>query len=351
MKAKYALLFLLAFFISSCIYEDAPEVLWNEAKYDPHVIIKSNNHLAFPDLINYNDTWYVTYRESDAHIHGSFSKIIVLKSKDFINWEQCNVYEKVGWDLRDPKFSYNEITDSLFLHIHSTNEIGTERMGYGTIRKNQYFVFNKNYNRFEVNEGELKSTDEYKNYWLWRPYWYNNNLYVSAYRSGNNLFYKYDNINKEPIIIGKMNGEAINETTFRVYNNKLYFIARRNNEDALFGSLNENLDSLKNIKTSTFIPFEYNILKIGQLGGPNMVIHDSIAYIGGRSELSSIDRTIIYKYSILSKEIDILVVLESYGDNSYPGMVLIDNTIYGIYYTQNNNYNGYEIKGFKIPLK
>lgn len=101
---------------------------------------------------------------------------------------------------------------------------------------------------------------------------------------------------------------------------------------------------------SASVNVDTDTLPIGQLAGPNMILHNNIAYIGGRTKIDEVDRTSIYKYSLISKEIDLINALESYGDNSYPGMVLINNVIYGIYYTQNKNFNGYEIKSFKFEL-
>jgi hypothetical protein len=347
---KFIFFSFLVIFLSSCIFDDSPIVSWNEEEHRQNIILESANHLAFPDLIKYKDSWYVVYRESDAHVNGSFSKINVLKSNDFVNWFECNTYEKKGWDLRDPKFSLNDKNDHLYLHIHAANEAGTNDLKYATIRENYYIKFDRRYNRFEEFETKkLINHKGYFNYWLWRPYWFENNLYVSGYLGMNNIFYKYNSIDSNPVIINRIEGYNFGETTFRVYNNRLYFLSRRIN-DTVFGSLTIDMDSINKITEPTIVSKEVEIFQIGQLGGPNMVICDSIVYIGGRSRIKDIDRTAIYKYSLINKKIELLYTLESYGDNSYPGMYLIDNIIYGVYYTQNKNFNGFEIRSFKIAV-
>lgn len=97
--------------------------------------------------------------------------------------------------LRDPKFSYNEMTNSLYLHFHVVNEKGTLSTNYGATRKNYYAPFDKN--KFKFNEErfyELKQPQNLSNFWLWRPYWYNNNLYVGGNNSGKLIFLRYSNI-------------------------------------------------------------------------------------------------------------------------------------------------------------
>jgi len=338
------------FIFTSC-FTDVPEVEVNSS-YQSNIIISNENHLAFPDIIEYNDTWYVSYRESDAHVNGTFSKIIVLKSNDFLIWEQCNIFELPGYDLRDPKFSYNEMTDSLYLHFHITNENGTLSKEYGSERKNIYVEFDKLKNIFNEKEyQELKQAPNFPNYWLWRPYWYNNKLYVGGYKTGTVNLLKYESINSVPIIISQIIGDGIGESTLSVYNNKMYILSRRR-DDALFSVLPVKMDSIKKIKNNVLLPItDSKILSIGPLGGPNMILFDNFVFLGGRSvDGAKKDRTMFYKYYPLKDEIQHYETMISYGDNSYPGMMLKDNYIYGVYYTQNSSLNRLEIRSFVINI-
>ena len=228
-------------------HTDVPEIEKNNND-ELNIIVSSNEHLAFPDIIYYKDEWYVSYRESDAHVHGLFSKIYVLKSRDFVNWINCNTYEIPGYDLRDPKFSFNEITDSLYLHFHVTDEIAALSKNYGTLRKNYYVEYDKLKKVFKDKEyRELNQAPNFPNYWLWRPYWYNNKLYVGGYKSGKVNLLKYESVNSEPIIISEINGNWLSETTLSVYNNQMYILSRRTH-DTSFSKLPVDIDSRKHQK-------------------------------------------------------------------------------------------------------
>ncbi|MDN5291009.1 MAG: hypothetical protein PWQ06_1248 [Anaerophaga sp.] len=343
--------FFLLFFSSSCITGKTEEIEWNITEYDGNIVIESSQHLAFPDLTYYGGNWYVTYRESDAHVLGTYSKIKVLQSANFKNWTECNSFEIPGYDLRDPKFSYNEVTDSLYLHFHVVNEKGTLSANYGSFRKNYYVPFDKN--SFKFNDQrfyELKQPQNLSNFWLWRPYWYQQNLYVGGYNNSRLVYLKYSCITTEPVIFSELKGQSIGETTLKIFNNRLYSISRRKN-DTLFGELTIPIDSLGKVIIPSKIPIDTISIPIGQLSGPNMVILDSIVYLGGRSkDDTNTDRTIIYQYSLRDKNLKKIETLISYGDNSYPGFFLLGNTIYGIYYTQNRSYNKYQIRSFSLNV-
>jgi hypothetical protein len=345
----YPLIFFI-FLFSSCSDKVSEIQIKSSSKNLSNIVVSSENHLAFPDIIKYKDEWYVTYRESDAHVHGSFSKIKVIKSLDFLSWEECNTFEIQGYDLRDPKFSFNEITDSLYLHFHVTDEIGTLSANYGTIRSNLYVEYDKIKQKFNDEKlHELQQASGFPNFWLWRPLWHNNVLYVGGYKTGRVNLYKYKGINSKPIIISEITGGGISETTISVFKNQFYFLSRRE-FDTPFFRLSVDMDSIESINSNILLPIlEINILPIRSFGGPNMLVIDSIAYIGGRvSDNFGVPRTMIFRYSFIDKTLEPIITLQSYGDNSYPGMHLMDYFIYGVYYTQNESLNRFEIRSFVI---
>lgn len=333
----------------SCLYDIPEDIEWNTDNYEPGVVISSSNHLGFPDLVFYNNVWYVSYRESDDHGSTSTrSSIRILKSIDFKKWEEINVYEMQDYDVREGFFSYDELTNNLYLHIHYCNFTG--KLGdYGDIRNNVFIHFDNSTNKFEeqndfkrilLPEGGTRDL-------LWMPLWHKGNMYATGYSKGNVRFYIFSDINKEAIIFSSFSENLSTETTLKFYNDQLYALMRRRS-DVLFFTFSDVTKALTNNIEQTTIPFETTLLNIGELGGPNMVIKDSIAYIGGRSkDENGIPRTTIYKYSLKNKEIELYERLISYGDNSYPAMILQDDRIYGVYYTKKNDYRGgYQIRSF-----
>lgn len=304
-----------------------------------NIVISSKNHLAFPDLISHDNIWYLTYRESDAHVFGTFSKIKVLKSIDFIHWTKINNFEFPIYDLRDPKFSFNEQDNKLYLHIHAANTIGQ----YGATRKN--FIVDFDEKKLAFTGDSLKNIismpEKTNNDWLWRPTWKNGQMYVGGYSKGKLRFYKYKDLNKTPLIFSHLEGNSPTETTLSMTTDSTYFIVRKGNE-ASFGIANTseimNFDSL-----SSLVNIDWRSLPFPELGGPNMVIYDNKAYIGGRMPNT---KTAIITYSITNNKIEKVDELYSFGDNSYPGMIIKDGILFGIYYTQSENSQTFQIRTF-----
>lgn len=61
-------------------------------------------HNAFTSLTSYKNEWFITFRESSAHVPGTDGAVRVLVSKDGITWESAALITEAGLDLRDPKF-------------------------------------------------------------------------------------------------------------------------------------------------------------------------------------------------------------------------------------------------------
>ena len=286
MKCKfYVLILLFSSFFYSCLVDIPEEITWNTDSYEPNVITSSSNHLGFPDLTYHKGTWFVTYRESDDHV-GTFSKIKVLKSNDFKEWKVCNTFELYGWDLRDPKFSYDDVKDSLYLHVYAANQKGTINNLYGSIRHNYYFKFDNLLKSFDIDGEQLLEINlpvDVPSYWLWDPIWYKGDMYVAGYRNDNVRFYKFSSLNSTPQLFAYIRGNGVTETTLQFYNGSLYALIRRWN-DALLGEVIlpvNNLDVSASINDESSFYWTEKFSQLKALGGPNMVIADSVIYIGG----------------------------------------------------------------------
>ena len=294
-------------------------------------IVVSKNHLSFPDLVYFNNMWYVVYRESDGHI-GTYSIIKVLKSKDFDKWEEIFSYELSGWDLRDPKFSLNQSYNKLYLHFHSTTF-----KNYGVQRENLYIEYNQQINNFSKEEADIKKIvvpTNYENIWLWRPEWNNGVLYCIGYNPNiikGVVLFTYPTITAtNPNITPLLDHLGATEGTIRFNNDQVYCLIRRNSNDAILGEYNIK-------KTSDFS--WNNIISLYDFGGPNMVLSDDFIFLGGRKNDSLFIGRLKLKDS--NNSIEELEKLPSMGDCSYPGMVLFNNMLYIAYYTQKDN--GYAI--------
>jgi hypothetical protein len=327
MKPNILLMYLLQLLFISC----ADEIETTITNSNEDVVITSSQHLGFPDLTWYHDYWYITFRISDAHVGGTYSKIMVLKSPNFKTWEENSIYESPEFDLRDPKFSYNEKTDSLYLHFHGASIKDT----YGQIRKNIYLNYSdKIYEKYNSIERfkELALPQEYKFDWLWRPIWHEGKLFAGGYRHDQFRLYQYNNINELPIILKSIN-VGLGETTIRIKDNEIYLLSRNKSAGILSHS---TLNSLNFQSVSLFTQ---------ELGGPNFIIRNDTLFLGGRLNKT----TSIFSYPINSEIHDLNLLYEfpsKYPDCGYPGLFLKGKTIYGVYYTVSILDEGFQIKNF-----
>lgn len=322
-------LYLFQMLFASCD-QDIESIIFDK---NEDVVISSSQHLAFPDLIWYHDFWYITFRLSDAHVNGTYSKIKVLKSSDFITWEESSNFEYPDFDLRDPKFSLNTETDSLYLHCHGASTIGV----YGQTRKNLYINYTDEIygvNKKIVSFRELPLLKEFKYDWLWRPIWNEGKLYVGGYRHDQFRLYQYNNINDTPVILKSLN-EGIGETTLRIKNDRIYFLSRKKAAGILGNSLISSFD------------FQWESLFTQELGGPNFIIRNDTLFLGGRLNST----TSIFSYPMNKESYELNLIFEfpsKYPDCGYPGLYLKDNIIYGVYYTVSLKDEGFQIKTFKL---
>lgn len=331
--------FLSVFFFWSCSKEDL-ELIKSGGK---DIVATSYHHLAFPDLVRVDNTWFLTYRESDAHVNSSFSIIKVLKSHDFINWTEINSFELHGYDLRDPKFSYNDLDGMFYLHIHAVSSVGNytkERRNLITSFDNVNMIFHQDLN------SKLELSERFSNDWLWRPEWEDGAMYVGGYSDGVFRLYKYDNINELPHLLYTLSDDFCTESTIRFQDDKIVAIVRGTKKTFLGTALKASINSLKGCRES--LPINWQYLAIADLGGPNMVILDDVAYIGGRVKDG---KTGLIVYSLRDNKIESTKIFNSYGDNSYPGLVLHNDCVYGVYYTQSKSLNKYIIRTFIYPIK
>lgn len=287
----------------------------------------SNSHLAFPDLIRYHDKWYITYRESDGHLQGKYSKAKVLCSSDFENWAEIYEIEIAGYDIRDPGFTYNSETDSLYLHFHSV-EMGGE---YGTIRSNQYITYDNEKQTFSGEIKKIVMPRGYENEWLWKPIWHNGKLYSGGYNAKKGVrVYCYDSLESETPQITQIHNEGT-ETAIHFFNGSIYYLIRGKKS---YLGISNGEEVTKNIR--------YIDLKINEFGGPELLVNRNTIYIGGRVGIG----TSLMLININKFDLGYFIDLPSSGDCSYPSFEIHNSLLYGVYYSE-----GSKIITFTINVK
>ena len=62
-------------------------------------------HNAFPDMVRFNNQWYLAFREADSHDVSSDGNVQVIRSTDGVTWEPVVEFDRIGEDLRDARLT------------------------------------------------------------------------------------------------------------------------------------------------------------------------------------------------------------------------------------------------------
>lgn len=120
----------------------------------------------------------------------------------------------------------------------------------------------------------------------------------------------------------------------------------------MFGIIPDVDSIMKDLEEDISLKIDWEYLSdIPDFGGPNMIIYKDIAYIAGRLSKDKERTTTLFEKNVNDKGIFLKQTLYSFGDNSYPGMCLVDNKLYMVYYTRDDSLKNYLIKTTIINIE
>lgn len=283
-------------------------------------------HCAFPDIVRWNDAWYVTCREGTGHVpgdNGSNGVIRVIRSEDGLQWTSFARITETGIDLRDPKLSIAPDGRLMLLMGGSLYE-GRTRLSCRTRvafldRKTQVFSM-----PIPVRIDEtIRTQDD----WLWRVTWHDGSGYGVVYQpdgeggSRTHLVRTTNGVDYEHVTTFALEGRP-NESTVRFAPDGEAFVVVRNEKGP--GHLGR-------------APAPYThwaFQSVGwRLGGPNLIRTPQGTWILGTRD--SRKRPAHTAIGTLSEEAVFTprFVLPSGGDTSYPGFAIADEELFTIYYS------------------
>ncbi len=203
-----------------------PEVIYPSQE----VIISeiTSKHLAFPDLIKFEENYYACFREADSHVaYQDFGKIRILKGNFDENekkwdFENAGLISKERFDLRDPRFfidHHNNLRIIMGASKINEEDETTEMVPHVATLTNKIW---------QISEAKADATGKGpKGQWIWRVTWnpHDNHGYALSYGQNKTLslmktsdgfeFIKIADIGHEPLtdlseatIRFKANGEA-----------------------------------------------------------------------------------------------------------------------------------------------
>jgi hypothetical protein len=309
--------------------------IWDEGK-----------HNAFTDLIRWNDCWWCTFRESDAHVGGD-GVIRILSSADGVKWESAARLTEQGIDLRDPKFS---VTPSGKLMLNCGGSIYEGTTLKGKQSRVLYSSDGRNWTAPQriLHEGE----------WCWRVTWHNGVAYSAVYRSvgssqapgpewGLVLYQSTDGVKWDLLKELEVKGRP-NETTLRFDpNGDMIAMVRREAADTM-GWIGR--------AKAPYTDWQWQVSN-HRLGGPNFIRIPGGAWIAGTRDYTNLKqgkntgaKTILAELERTGK-LTSLVTFPSGGDTSYQGLGWHDGLLWMSYYASHEGKSAIYIAKVKIDAR
>ena len=294
-------------------------------------------HNAFTDLVRFQERWFCSFREADAHVGGD-GRLRILESVDGERWESAALLTEAGIDLRDPKLS---VTPDHRLMLAAGGSV------YGGTKKLQgrqpRVAFSKDGKEWTQPRRFLAEGD-----WLWRATWHEGVAYgvsylldpgqpdaerfIQLYRSTDGLDWKQTALLQVP--------DKPNETTIRfLRSGEAVALVRREAGDrgGWIGSSRAPFTEWKFTRTSC------------RLGGPNFIeLPDGSLVAGSRDHSRATPKFSLFRMT--HDRLEPVLTLPSGGDCSYPGLVWHDGLLWVSYYSSHEGKAGIYLAKVKWPL-
>ncbi len=299
---------------------DSTLLIWDKGK-----------HNAFTDLCAFNGELWCCFREANSHLSkDGFIRILRLNAQGKIQHQES--IRAPNADLRDPKISISASGQLLLLAYRVNAKTGV----YPTDRQPVYWVRNK--------RGTWSKECSFGSpgWWLWRVRWYQNKFSVGqkmrpvAYGFAYNRsmeclkFYSGDPLRTFSVVNDSALSKAThnlgypNESDLFFIENKCFAVTRRD-ADTYTAQLGESVYPFKNWKWTDLGIY---------IGGPcTLPLTERIILVSGRLWQNQKFKTALWLLDLRTKKLLLHKILPSAGDNSYPGLAILDNYVYLSYYS------------------
>ena len=281
-----------------------------------HKLVDDGNHNAFTDLVTFKGYYYLTYRSSPfGHMIYPDTQIVVMRSKDGIDWQEVVRLHLEGIDLRDPHFL--NTGDRLFIYSGAW----PVKIGHPNFKDHVNIASAMTYSDDGVNWTPPFLIPGSEGYYFWRTAYYNNTCYITA----KHCVRPEQSSNPEShrcVILSSMDGKKWNlvstiatvngDETALLFDNSGNLIAfARNRVPEDFAALYQ---ATAPYTTWSKTEMNYNI------GGPLLFKVGDRLFVSGR-RVKSGESKVTAIYSLSDGILTEITVLPSGGDNSYPGFV------------------------------
>lgn len=289
-------------------------------------ISRAHKHAAFTDLIacpfdKTKQTLLSCYRCAENHV--SLDGVV----------EVCRIVPETGkrtycrlalpgWDLRDPKFLQQGKTLVLYAYAKTKD-------------KDSGRTLTKMVSYFSVTGQSWSTRHDFGDHgwWLWRMSSNANFTIGLAYNRKHNKLNLYSGNPRKRMEVRKK-GALSKASHGAGYPNESHIIIKENNDAIAIVRRDADTFTAKLGRSRPpFTHWEWHDLGI-YIGGPCMIdVGNDHALIGGREYNGKALVTSIWLLNTKTHGLRHLLTLPSSGDNSYPGMAYINDTLYMSYYS------------------
>lgn len=284
----------------------------------------AGKHNAFTDLIRFQDRWYCTFREGDAHVGGD-GKLRVLESADGRAWKSAALLSEKGIDLRDPKLSIT--ADGRLMMVAG----GSVYDGKTLLGLQPRVAFSRNGTEWTPTKRILAEGD-----WLWRVTWHGGKCYGVSYdvpaKSGKadpgadwklKLVVSTDGEKYDLVTHLDVPGRP-NETTLRFLpGGEMVALVRREGG---------NTKGWAGTSKPPYKEWSWKELP-ARIGGPNFVLHKNEPTVAAVRLYDKKVRTALCLFDAAAGTMEETLALPSGGDTSYAGLVWHDGLLWVSYYS------------------
>ena len=326
----FRVLLLLVMFISVVVVvsaraDEAPKIvsvkmIWDHAK-----------HHCATDLIRFQDRWWCTFREAEAH-GGGEGKIRVIVSDDGNAWEAAALMSEAGRDLRDPHLSIMADGRLMCVFAGSIWSFDGKNSWDGrsqALTRSPRVAFSDDGHKWTPPKKVLA-----EDHWLWRVTWHKGRAYsMSKLGEGRDprrlmLYTSTDGLDWQWVTEPRLPDNARNgsETTLRFLPDDTMVALTRPHW------IGTAQPPYRKWNWARIVPEDRPAnSRVGDLGGPNFIrLPDGSLWASARL-YGPRKRTVLAQMTPTSFKP--VLVLPSGGDNSYPGMVWHEGMLWMSYYS------------------
>lgn len=285
--------------------------------------IWEDGYASFPSIVRFQGKYYVSFREGYSHIFNkdgqADGKTRIICSADGNTWESVALFEKEGYDLRDPKLS---VTPDGRLMVTMGGSVYVDKK---LISRYPQVSFSEDGKAFsELQQTLVDGDTEDDQEWIWRVTWHEGTGYAVTYGKHFALLKTKDGINFDIMREFPEIGGFPNEATVRFSpEGKMFILIRRDGDpDTAYWASS----------ASPYTDWEFKELPM-HVGGPELMVLDGgKTIIGGRYHFGGIPRTVLWTGNE-DGDFSPTVILPSGEDNSYPGFILVGDELWTVYYS------------------